>query len=117
MTDRRQWSSFFACSVIFHDAEWKESDVDIEAQKTVKGSYSDTEHVKFRTLSPVNVASATYRGSYDRISEVYSAVYSWVEANGYEPDGLLMNIYHVSPHETDNPDEYVTEVCLPVKKN
>lgn len=53
---------------------------------------------------------------YDRISEVYSAVYSWVEANGYEPDGLLMNIYHVSPHETDNLDEYVTEVCLPVKK-
>ena len=25
-------------------------------------------------------------------------------------------IYHVSPHETPNPAEFVTEVCYPVKK-
>lgn len=48
--------------------------------------------------------------------EVYSAVYAWAEANGYETDGPMTNIYHVSPHETQNPDEFVTEVCLPVKK-
>ena len=28
----------------------------------------------------------------------------------------MFNIYHVSPHETRNPDEFVTEVCCPVKK-
>lgn len=105
------------CSVIFHDAEWKETDVDIEAQKTVKGNYPDTGHVKFRTLPAVKVASATFRGSYTLIGEVYSAVYAWAEANGFEGDGPLFNIYHVSPHETQNPDEFVTEVCLPVKKN
>ncbi|MGN1074560.1 MAG: MerR family transcriptional regulator, partial [Eubacteriales bacterium] len=26
------------------------------------------------------------------------------------------NIYHVSPHETSDPDRFVTEVCYPVKK-
>lgn len=104
------------CSVVFHDAEWKEADVDVEAQKTVKGSYPDTEHVKFKTLPPVTVASATYQGAYELIGEVYSAVYAWAEANGYETDGPMTNIYHVSPHETQNPDEFVTEVCLPVKK-
>lgn len=25
-------------------------------------------------------------------------------------------VFHVSPHETLNPDEYVTEVCYPIKK-
>ena len=25
-------------------------------------------------------------------------------------------IYHVSPHETQDPDEFVTEICYPVKK-
>lgn len=102
--------------LVFHDAEWKETDVDVEAQKTVKGSYPDTEHVKFKTLPPVTVASATYQGAYELIGEVYSVVYAWAEANGYETDGPMTNIYHVSPHETQNPDEFVTEVCLPVKK-
>ena len=36
--------------------------------------------------------------------------------NGYEAAGPMFNIYHVSPHETQNPDEFVTEVCYPVKK-
>ena len=29
---------------------------------------------------------------------------------------FLYYIYHVSPHETQNPDEFVTEICLPVVK-
>ena len=28
----------------------------------------------------------------------------------------MFNIYHVSPHETQNPDEFVTEVCFTVRK-
>ena len=31
------------------------------------------------------------------------------------PSGAMFNIYHVSPHETQNPDEFVTEICYPVK--
>ena len=30
--------------------------------------------------------------------------------------GPMFNIYHVSPHETQNPDEFVTEVCFPVRE-
>jgi len=36
--------------------------------------------------------------------------------NGYEPSGAMFNIYHVSPHETQNPDAFVTEICYPVKR-
>ena len=82
----------------------------------MKGQYPDTEHVKFRTLSEVTVASCTYKGSYTRISEVYAAVLAWMEANRYESAAPMFNIYRVSPHETRNPDEFVTEICYPVKK-
>ena len=44
------------------------------------------------------------------------AVAAWVEANGYTYDGPMFNIYHVSPHETQNQEEFVTEVCYPVRK-
>ncbi|MBQ3864140.1 MAG: GyrI-like domain-containing protein [Schwartzia sp.] len=104
------------CAVSFFDQEFKEENVELMAWKTVKGQYPDTEHVKFRTLPAETVASCTYRGSYTLITEVYAAVISWMEANAYEPAGPMFNIYHVSPHETQNPDEFVTEVCYPVKK-
>lgn len=104
------------CSVVFHDAEFRETDVDVEAQKTVKGTYPDTEHVKFRTLPAVTFASAIHRGSYASIGEANAAVAAWIEANGYQYDGPMFNIYHVSPAETSDPEQFVTEVCYPVKK-
>ena len=100
---------------IFHDKEYKESDVDVEVQKSVRGSYKDTENVIFKTVPPIQIASATYKGSYDKVGEVNEAVANWVKDNGYEFNGVSFFIYHVSPHETQNPDEFVTEVCYPVK--
>ena len=104
------------CAVTYLDGEYKEENVEMMAWKTVRGSYPDTEHVKFRTLPEVTVASCTYQGSYTQITDVYTAVIAWMEANGYEPAEPMFNIYHVSPHETQNPDEFVTEICYPVKK-
>lgn len=101
---------------IFHDGEYKEADVDVEVQMSVKGNYKDTEHVVFKTVAPIQIASATYTGSYDKITEVNEAVANWVQDNGYEFDGVNFCIYHVSPSQTQNPEEFVTEVCYPVKK-
>ena len=104
------------CAATFLDGEYKEENVEVMVWKTVKDSYPDTEHVKFRTLPEVMVASCTFQGGYDLITEVYAAVIAWIEANGYRCAGPMFNIYHVSPHETQDPDQYVTEVCYPVNK-
>ncbi|ROR28740.1 DNA-binding transcriptional MerR regulator [Mobilisporobacter senegalensis] len=101
---------------IFHDGEYKERDVDVEVQKSVKGDYKNTDNVVFKTVPPILMASATYKGSYDQVTEVNQAVANWILDNGYEFDGVNFCIYHVSPHETSNPEELVTEVCYPVKK-
>ena len=104
------------CSVTFHDGEFKERDVDVEAQKTVRGQYPDTEHVQFKLLPPVTFASTVYQGPYEKIGEANAAVAAWVRDNGYTYDGPAFNIYHISPHETKDPEQFVTEVCYPVKK-
>lgn len=62
------------------------------------------------------MASAIYKGSYEKINEVNEAVANWVRDNGYKFNGLSFCIYHVSPYETKNPEELVTEVCYPVIK-
>ena len=62
------------CSVEFLDGEYMETNPLIEAQKTVKGKYADTEHVKFKTLPEVTFASTVHKGSYDGISAANAAV-------------------------------------------
>ncbi len=99
----------------FLDDEYKEENVEIIASMTVSGSYTDTKHVKFKTLPAVKVASSVVKGSYDQVGEAYATVVSWIKANGYKMNGHMFNIYHVSPAQTQNPDEYVTEVCFPVE--
>ena len=102
------------CAVTYLDGEYREENVEMLAWKTVKGHYPDTEHVKFRTLPEVTVASCIYQGSYSQITDVYAAVVTWIGANGYQPGGPMFNIYHVSPHETQDPAQFVTEICYPV---
>lgn len=101
---------------IFHDEGHKDHDPDVEIQTAVIGTYQDTEHVKFKTVPPIQIASATYKGSYDQITRVNAAVANWVMENGYDFDGKSFCIYHISPGQTNNPEELVTEVCFPVKK-
>lgn len=99
----------------FLDKEYKEENVEIMVSMTVKGTYEDTEHVKFRTLPAVKVASCVIKGSYAQMGEATAAVASWINENGYQVNGPMFNIYHVSPNETQNPDEYVTELCFPIE--
>jgi len=102
-------------AVTYLDGEFKEENVELVAWKTVKGIYPDTEHVKFKTLPEVKVASCTVKGSYEQMNACYAAVIAWVNENGYTAAGPMFNIYHVSPNETQNPDEFVTEVCYPIE--
>ena len=99
----------------FLDNEYKEENVDIVVSMSVKGEYQDTEHVKFKNLPAIKVASTIVKGSYEQMTDAYAAVISWINSNGYKMNGAMFNIYHVSPVQTQNPDEYVTEVCFPVE--
>lgn len=104
------------CCAVFHDREHRESNVDVEVQKSVRGRYPNTAHVRFRTIEAVTAATTVCRGSYEQMDGAMASVAEWVRDNGFGFSGPAFLIYHVSPHETDNPDEYVTEICFPVEK-
>ncbi len=99
---------------IFHDSEYREENVDVEVQMAVKGSYTDTESVRFFTAGPQDIASVTIRGSYQQMNGANQALASWIAANGYEINGPMFNIYHVGPAQTPDEAQWVTEVCMPV---
>lgn len=101
---------------IFHDKEYKERDVDVEIQISVQEAKPDTANVKFKTTAPMQIAAAIFKGSYEKIGEVNEAIANWICDNNYEFNGAMFNIYHVGPATEKNPEEWVTEVCYPVKK-
>jgi len=101
---------------VFHDEGYKESDVDVEIQVAVQGQAENIGNVIYKTVGPIEVASAVYKGSYDQITEVNEAVAAWVADNGYDYDGPMFCVYHVSPGHDPNPDNWVTEICYPVAK-
>ena len=104
------------CIAIFHDPAHVNQDVDVEIQMSVVGEYKDTENIKFKTVPPIPMVSVTFNGGYEQIAEISETVANWVVSNGYDFNGAMFNIYHVSPGHDPNPEKWVTEVCYPVRK-
>ena len=103
---------------IFHDEDYKESDVDVEIQMSVDGNYKNTENVVFKIVAPIQFASVTFKGSFEQTPAVSEAIANWAKDNDnhYDFGGAMFNIYHVSPAMEKNPENWVTEACCPVKK-
>ena len=100
----------------FYDEGYKEQDVDIEIAACIEpGSYKDTENLKFKKLVEKKVASITFRGDYAQTGEVTMALAQWFSAHEYEMDGVQFMIYHVGYMLSQNPEEFVTEICWPIK--
>ena len=88
---------------VLHDNEYKDENVDIEVQAAVVGDYT-------------TVASVVFNGPYEQFGSAYAAIADWVSKNGYKFAGALRNIYHKGYYETQNVEEFITEVCCPICK-
>lgn len=103
---------------IYHDLDYREQEVDIEVCVEMNGEYLPT-HSKlvYRQVEGVErAASFMIYGDYHHISPAYKAFAYWLEAHKeYKMVGENRQICHVSPCDTDNPQEYVTEMLIPLK--
>ena len=100
---------------IFHNEGFVEHGIDVEVQRAVVGKYKNTDIVKFTSVPAITAATLTYKGGYIQLSEANEAIANWISENGYEFDGSIFNIYHVSPETEPNPENLITEVCFPIK--
>ncbi|MEG0077300.1 MerR family transcriptional regulator [Anaerorhabdus sp.] len=100
---------------VFFDDGYKETDVDVEIRMDVVGEYNDTENIKFKNIPPVKVASITFTGGYEHITEVCIHIANWISEHNYEIIGPDFSIYHVGYSQTQNPEEFVTEICYPIQ--
>lgn len=100
---------------ICHDAEFKETNADVEAGIPIAAPIRPGGRVKVYELAGIDEAACvTYKGPYEKLHDVYAFAMHWMENNGYRCTGNDREHYLTGPHETNNPAEYVTEIQFPI---
>ncbi len=106
------------CYAIYHDQGYKENDVDVEVTMCFNDSVEETERIKIRELEAVTeMAVIMHQGPFEEMTAAYHALGVWLESNGYEMNGPTRAIYHKGPWCEENPENYLTEIQAPAKKN
>ena len=95
---------------IFHDREFNPENYDIEIAVPVMEKTDKT-----RELSGGLCASVLYKGPYSELTSVYTKLNQWVETEGYRIINAPYEIYLTNPGTTA-PENYMTEIFLPVEK-
>lgn len=103
---------------IYHDTEYRENDVDMEVCAPVNKMGKNTNGFVFRITEPVPFMACTMvYGSFKNIAGAYLAVASWLdEHTQYRMTGQNRQIIHRGPWNEKNPDNYLTEIQIPLER-
>jgi DNA-binding transcriptional MerR regulator len=103
---------------IYNEYEYKEKNVDIEVSLPIKSEFAVKKPITIRELPGEDqVAYVIHKGKYEELSKAYNALMTWIEKNGYEIANFSRQIYLRGSGEEKNPDNFITEVQLPIRKN
>ncbi len=102
---------------IYYDDEYKESDVDVEIAVPVLSFKENKDGFIYKELEEIPLAAAVrFSGPYENYSKAMEKVALWIEKNGYEISGLVRGLAIQSPSDESNPENYLTELQISVKK-
>ncbi len=104
------------CFTIYHDGEYKEKDIDVEICEAVTDYGKDSDKVKFKKVERVdNAACVLHKGPYNTIGMSYGIIMNWIEENAYEIIGLPRESYIDGIWNKEDPEEWLTEIQVPIK--
>jgi DNA-binding transcriptional MerR regulator/DNA gyrase inhibitor GyrI len=102
---------------IFHDTDYKENDVDIEICAAVEIMGENTTDFTYRKTEAIPIMACTMvPGSFDNIAGASIAFAYWLQDhNQYIMTGQCRQIVHKCPWNEQNPDNYLTEIQIPLE--
>jgi len=113
------------CLMLYHSGWWDlqqwnivydEQNLDVEVAEPVTKSFVGNEEVHVYELPRTEkMACIVHQGSFSKMSETYELLFEWIKQNNYLADGPIREIYHKGEWATDSPDEYITELQVPIK--
>jgi DNA-binding transcriptional MerR regulator len=104
------------CFTIYHDGEYKETDIDVEVCEAVNKACSDSDMVKYKSMDSIKTAACVlHKGPYKTIREAYIFLFSWIKENNYELDGNPRESYIDGIWNKEIDNDWLTELQIPVK--
>ena len=114
---------------IYHDAEYRETNIDAEAVIPLKVAIPGRDEFQVRELASIpSAACVVHTGSYTTIYRAYHALLDWIEINDYQMNGPIREVYlrysadglgfELPPtFLARHSDPFVTELQLAVEKS
>lgn len=96
---------------IFHEEDFNTNCMDIELGVEVTEATGEN----IRLLAPGLCCFMTYVGRYDDFNLCFAALMEWIFHGGYSISGPPIIIYIKGYTDCDNPEEFVTEIYVPIK--
>jgi DNA-binding transcriptional MerR regulator len=113
---------------LFHDAEYREQDLDVEVAVPLSKRVPDSKAADVRELPAVpSMACVVHAGSYATIGQAFADLLGWVGTQGYQVAGPHREVYLrfgagdltldlPDVYLTDEADAYVTELQVPIER-
>lgn len=104
---------------IYHDKDYREENVDVELCTVVKKAGQNMGSFHFRYTEPISILACTMvYGDFSNISSAYLSMARWLQLNSqYKMRGSNRQIVHRGPWNEKNPQDYLTEIQIPLEKN
>lgn len=104
---------------IYYDDDYREENVDVELCATVNKTGQDIDSFKFRNTEPIPIMACTMvYGEFSNIAAAYLEFAKWLQKNSqYKINGEERQIVHRGPWNEENPQNYLTEIQIPLEKN
>lgn len=104
------------CFNVYHDGEYKESNIDVEICEAVTELKKDTDIFKFKEIDRVPMAVCIlHKGTYSNLRESYLYAFKWIEENKYEVIDNPRESYIDGIWNKENEEDWLTEIQVPVK--
>lgn len=96
---------------IYHSQEYNPAGNDTEFAIPIMEAIKGT-----RDFPGCLCAKSVLKGSYSELTSVYAKLSEWAENEGYVLVKSPYEVYVTDPYQTNDPEDFITEVYFPVKK-
>lgn len=104
------------CTTIYYDPGYKENNVDCEVIELVSKPVPSTDRIKYREVEGGTMATIIHKGTYENFNQTYNGLLKWIEENGYITCGPNREIYWEGEWTGKAPEDFITEIQIPVKR-
>lgn len=97
------------------DGEYRETDILVRHNEAVDRMGKESDLIRFREVPAVKVLSIFHKGPYDKLGDAYAYLMKYAEDNGYRTAGYPRECYIDGIWNKETPDEWLTEIQLPIE--